>query len=69
MAGQFRRLIEAPCYKSSPVQWHGYDIVTLFDHAVAGAQHPDSHRADKIQPIEIFQLMNELARSALMNDS
>ena len=59
--GQQRRLVEPPCPLAAPMQRHRHDDVGSREKRATGIRHPASHGGSKIEPIAIFQGVDQRA--------
>src|SRR5262245_38630103 len=64
--GQQRRLVEPPRPLPPPVQRHRNDGVGVGKQLAAGTRHPASHGRGEIEPVAVFQGMDELARDIVV---
>ena len=64
--GQQRRLVEAPRPLPPPVQRHRNEGVGVGEELAAGMRHPASHHRREVEPVAVFQRMDELARDIVV---
>src|SRR5499427_1272056 len=64
--GQQCRLVEPTRPLSAPVQRHRNDGVVVSKQFAAGTRHPASHGRGEVEPVAVFQGMDELARDIVV---
>ena len=63
---QQRRLVEPTRPLPPPVQRHRHDGVGVGEQLAPGIRHPASHGRGEIEPVAVFQGMDELARDVVV---
>ena len=61
-----RRLVEAPRPLPTPMQRHRDDGAGLGEERPAGIRHPAPHGRRKVEPVTVFEGVNELARNIVI---
>jgi len=64
-------LVETPPPQPLPVQRHRHQCVGPLgplDQVAAGARHPAPHGGGEIEPVAIFEMMDEAARHVVVAD-
>src|SRR6516164_8522909 len=64
--GQQCRLVEPTRPLSAPVQRYRNDGVAVSKQLAAGTRHPASHGRGEVEPVAVFQGMDELARDIVV---
>ncbi len=57
--GEQGRLVEPPCPLAAPMQRHRHHGIGIGDELTAGIRHPAPHGGREIEPIAVFQGMDE----------